>query len=136
MAVVQENKVVTESDIGKGLEIGADKKLQVKVDGTSIQVDDEGILKAIQQVDVKLAGLKQVPGTKTLRATLSDGSTTVDIDLTPFFPEGVVPNAIGLNDENKLEITLSDGTKVTSANALYHTHLKSLGDVDLGKTVA
>lgn len=143
-------KVVSNNDIGNTLKIDADNKLQAKlgpgltsgsdgsiqpnVDGTSIKVNAQGVLEAIQQVDVKLSSLAQVPNTKTLRATLSDGSTAVDIDLTPFFPEGVKPTAIGMNAEDKLEITLSDGTKVTSEEAFYHTEITTLGDVPLGKT--
>lgn len=136
MAVVVEDiYVVAREDLGQGLtENTTTKKVDVKVDGTTVQIDANGALKAIQQLDVKLSGLEQVDGTKTLKATLSDG-TNVTIDLSPFFPAGVVPTAIGFDADGKLEITLSDGTKVTSTESVKHKHVYTLGGKEVGYTV-
>lgn len=132
-------KVVTENDVGSGLAI-VNNKLTAKVDGTTVQVNAQGQLTAIAQVDVKLQGAELTNDT-TLHLTLSDNST-LDVDLSKFLniDTDTKPTAVAVNG-NDITITLSDGNTVTGSladfkTALRHNQLQSLGGDDLGYTIA
>lgn len=132
-------KVVTENDIGQGLTITGNKLIP-NVDGTTVQVNAQGQLTAVAQVDVKLQGAELTNET-TLHLTLSDGSA-LDVDLAKFLnvDTDTKPTAVSVSG-NDITITLSDGNTVTGSladfkTALRHNQLQSLAGEDLGYTIA
>ena len=144
-------KVVTEKDIGNGLEIENTKLVakgikQIAVQGNEIVVtkyDDstENVALPAQTVDVKLTGAELVDET-TLKLTLSDNSE-LRVDLSKFLniDTDTKPTAVSLAGTT-LQIDLSDGTNVQTniATALQNyidTNVKgdevqSLGGTKLG----
>lgn len=68
-------KVVTERDIGKGLEI-ADAKLNVVVDGVTIKIVDNKLVAQIPEsgVDLRVTKIKADKATGKLKITVDDGA--------------------------------------------------------------
>lgn len=68
-------KVVTERDIGKGLEI-ADAKLNVVVDGVTIKIVDNKLVAQIPEsgVDLRVTAIKADKATGKLKITVDDGA--------------------------------------------------------------
>lgn len=79
-------KVVTERDIGKGLEI-ANQKLNVVVDGVTIKIVDNKLVAQIPEsdVDLRVTKIKADKATGKLKVTVDDGAggneTTVETTL-------------------------------------------------------
>lgn len=67
-------KVVTERDVGKGLEI-ADKKLNVVVDDVTIKIVDNKLVAQIPEagVDLRITAIKGDKATGKLKVTVDDG---------------------------------------------------------------
>lgn len=133
-------RVVTSTDLGKGLlENQETKKVDINVDGTTVQFNAQGQLTATAPVDVKVSNAEIVDDT-TLRITLSDANT-FDVSLAKFLnvDTDTKPTAVAIVGDN-IEITLSDGTKVSGSLAdfkasLHHTELQDLAGNALGNTV-
>ena len=68
-------KVVTERDVGKGLEI-ADKKLNVAVDDVTIKIVDNKLVAQIPEagVDLRVTKIKADKATGKLKVTVDDGA--------------------------------------------------------------
>lgn len=68
-------KVVTERDIGKGLEI-ADQKLNVVVDDVTIKIVDNKLVAQIPEsgVDLRITKIKADKATGKLKVTVDDGA--------------------------------------------------------------
>lgn len=68
-------KVVTERDIGKGLEI-ADQKLNVVVDDVTIKIVDNKLVAQIpeSEVDLRVTKIKADKATGKLKVTVDDGA--------------------------------------------------------------
>lgn len=130
-------RLVTATDLGKGLiENSETKKVDVVVDGTTVQINEQGQLTAVAQVDVKVSNAELVDDT-TLRITLSDANT-FDVSLAKFLnvDTDTKPTAVAIVGDN-IEITLSDGTKVSGAltdfkASLHHTQLQDLAGNEIG----
>lgn len=79
-------KVVTERDVGKGLEI-ADAKLNVLVDDSTIKIVDNKLVAQFPEagVDLRVNAIKGDKATGKLKVTVADGSggneTTVETSL-------------------------------------------------------
>ena len=107
-------KVVTNQDIGKGLEIVANK-LQVAIDNQSLVIED-GKLKAVAEttVDLRVTGIKADKADSKLKITVSDAdggnATTVETTLADLM--------LLSKEADNLAVAKDDGIHVAKADVV------------------
>lgn len=133
MAII---RLVTNNDIGPGLEVNGSNQLVPKVDGTTVTVNASGELEAVAKLDVKLQGA-ELDG-NTLRLTLSDNNT-VEADLATLLNTDTKVDTITLAG-TVATFAMSDGTSKTLElapllDAFKGDEVQSLGGTKLGHFV-
>lgn len=138
-------RVVTERDVGKGLEI-ADQKLNVVVDDVTIKIVDNKLVAQIPEsgVDLRVTAIKGDKATGKLKVTVDDGAggneKTVETTLAELLVVSaeedniaeVKDDGIFVGKAKVLEIVKDPETVKALAELLKGDELQSLGGVSLG----
>ena len=107
-------KVVTNQDIGKGLEIVANK-LQVAIDNQSLVIED-GKLKAVAEttVDLRVTGIKADKADSKLKITVSaaDGGNATTVETT------LADLMLISKEADNLAVAKDDGIHVAKADVV------------------
>ena len=138
-------KVVTERDVGKGLEI-ADAKLNVVVDDVTIKIVDNKLVAQLPEagVDLRITAIKGDKATGKLKITVDDGAggneKTVETTLAELLVVSaeadniaeVKDDGIYVGKAKVLEIVKDPETVKALAELLKGDELQSLGGTSLG----
>lgn len=138
-------KVVTERDVGKGLEI-ADAKLNVVVDNVTIKVVDNKLVAQIPEtgVDLRVNAIAADKATGKLKLTVADANggneTTVETTLAELLVVSaeadniaeVKDDGIYVGKAKVLEIVKDPETVKALAELLKGDELQSLGGTSIG----
>lgn len=138
-------RVVTERDVGKGLEI-ADQKLNVAVDDVTIKIVDNKLVAQLPEagVDLRVTAIKADKATGKLKVTVDDGAggneQTVETTLTELLVVSaeadniaeVKDDGIFVGKAKVLEIVKDPETVKALAELLKGDELQSLGGESLG----
>lgn len=138
-------RVVTERDVGKGLNI-ADQKLNVVVDDVTIKIVDNKLVAQLPEagVDLRVTAIKADKATGKLKVTVDDGAggneTTVQTSLAELLVVSaeadniaeVKDDGIYVGKAKVLEIVKDPETVKDLAELLKGDALQSLGGESLG----
>lgn len=120
-------KILHSTELGHGLEQGADNKIKVKLKaGSALTLDDAGLgvtLPEFPEVPTAIKGIEYVAATHKLKVTDTKNAET-EIEL-PAPTVDVRVNNLALNEQDELVASLSDGGQVKVSLAKFVDQAKA-----------
>lgn len=108
------------TDLGHGVEVGADKKLKVKIkDGSALTLDETGLGVTLPEIPEVPTAVKLVEITTDNKLKLTDTKGAVTETALPNQIIDVKATNIALNEQNELVVTLSDNTIIKQSLAKF-----------------